>query len=418
MKNNRGIHIILPPPFWLKMPPLSLIYLENYLKNKDINVKIIDLNNIVFKNLGITAGQWLKLDPDFENNLFSIIKKDYPYILNDLYKQIAPSDFLGFSLFKRNLPFTKQLIQAINTLYPNKQIILGGPETLLLNKSSIDNNDYFWVIGEGELPLYQIVTGQTQKNYSFQEIDDLDTLPFLDFSSLRLANYSNYLPLFSSRGCMHKCNFCSEKLLYKKFRYHSPKYMVEQIKYLIKKYNFNYFVFCDSMINYKLSWLNDFCWQIIKDNLKIQWEAQIRIQDNLPLELAKLMKTSGCYNLFIGLESGSDNTLHKMNKGISTASALSFFKNLTLAGLHFELSLIIGYPGEENKDFLDTIDFIVKNKQFIPKIAQVNPFIDYLNTMPDQKFPTPTAIKNVETLINIFQREKIKYTKGFINNLI
>lgn len=411
------VHIIQAPPFWLKTPPLSLIYLKNYLKSKGINVKILDLNFTLYKHLNYPLNNWLGLDDDFENNLFSMAEKNAPLILESLYEEIKNSSFIGFSLLKRNTPFSFELAKRIKDRFPDKKIIFGGPHALTLKeKNKISPSDY-WIIGEGEQPLYEVLTKEKPHISCFKELSNLDSLPFLDFEPLNPLKYSRSLPLLSSRGCPYACNFCSERLLSHKFRHHSPKYIVEQIKYLISKYEIRNFVFCDSLINYKTQWLEELCQLLIKNNLSIKWEAQARIKPDFPQELAYLLKKSGCFNLFVGLENGSDRMLTLMNKGFNSIEAVEFLRKLKTADLHFEISLIFGYPQEEEKDYFQTLEFIKDNKNIIPKIAQVNPFVDYLGEFKD-KFPTPQGLRRVLGFIKFLQNEKIRYTKSFINNLI
>jgi radical SAM superfamily enzyme YgiQ (UPF0313 family) len=416
---NELVHIIQTPPFWLKTPPLSLIYLKNYLQNRGYPTNITDLNIALFKQLSFSQKEWLTLNEQFEKNLFSTVENNLPCFIDTLLKNIKEAEFIGFPLLKRNTPFAFSLAEKIIERYPWKKIIFGGPHTLFMEKEKkLKNNPYFWIIGEGEIPLLKIIQNNSQKIYRFEEINDLDTLPFVDFSPLTLKTYSSHIPLLTSRGCTHNCNFCSEKLLFKKFRHHCPQYMVDQIKYLITKYKTNNFIFTDSMINYKIEWLNDFCNLLIDNKLKINWEAQIRVKKGFTHQTAELLKKSGCYNLFIGLESGSDKVLEIMNKGITTNDALDFFKKLKKAELHFEISLITGYPGETNEDFKDTMDFIVKNKKFIPKIGQINPFVDYLCDFSTSPFPKEEIRKRVATFLKIMEQEKIRYTKSFVNNLV
>jgi anaerobic magnesium-protoporphyrin IX monomethyl ester cyclase len=415
---KESVYIIQTPPVWLKTPPLSLVYLNNHLNKNNILNKAIDLNLAIFQLCSISPSDWLTLNKDIEEGIFGAIEKVFSPFLEYLYSQIKDVPFVGISLFKRNLPFSFSLADKIRQRYPQKAIIFGGPHTLFLQRQGLLNEKDFWVVGEGENSLLEIIQGSSQKIHQFKESSDLDSLPFLDFSEFNFKSYANAIPILSSRGCPHKCNFCSEKLLYKKFRHHSAKYMVDLIKKLKSRYQMNTFLFCDSLINYDLKWLNEFCSLVIKEKLDIKWEAQIRAQKNFPLELAQLMKKSGCYNLFVGLESACDKTLKSMNKGIDRQTSDEFVRILNQAQLHFEISLILGFPGETEQDFLETLTFIVSNKDIIPKIAQVNPFVDYLDNYPGQEFPDPQAKKRVEKLIKVLQEEKIKYTKGFINNLV
>ena len=415
------VYIIQAPPSWLKTPPLSLIYLKNYLKTKGFNAQIADLNIEIFKALNITLKQWLTLNQDFEESLFSLTKKTHPDILNDLYKKIEPAKFIGFSLTKRNAPFSFELAKRIGQRFKNKQIIFGGPYALFLDQQNKLDNKNYWIIGEGEIPIAKILQGRSlraQKVFRFQEIKDLDALALYDFEPLDINSYSSHLPLFSSRGCPYQCNFCSERKLIKTFRHHSPLYMIEQIKLLQNKYRINNFIFCDSFINYKKKWLEDFCRLALKNQLNIKWEAQIRIDKDFPAELAGLMKQAGCYNLFVGLESGSDKILKLMNKGFDTQSAIDFFKTLKKENLHFEISLILGYPGETEEDFEQTLRFIKENKNIIPKIAQANPFIDYFSDSKEKTYPTKEAQERVDRFRKFIEKENIRYTKSFINNLV
>ena len=264
------VYLIQGPPNWLKTPPLSLVYLKYYLKKQGQKAEIIDLNTRLFKASGFTLSKWLSLDKEFEESLFSLVEEKFPFIFEDLYEMIEDAEAIGFSLSQRNTPFSLSLAQKISNRFPTKRIIFGGPHTFFLEKKDKLDSKNYWVIGEGEIPLCKILSNDKTKIYRFQEIADLDTLPFYDFSPLDMNLYSPSLPLFSSRGCPFKCNFCSEKMLSSKFRHHSPQYIIDQIKYLKDTYKTNSFVFCDSLINYKRVWLSEFCLLVIKNELNIK----------------------------------------------------------------------------------------------------------------------------------------------------
>ncbi len=444
------IYLIQCPPNWVKTPPLGLAHLKSYLEKDNvklnthfnkgngitqhslplseirhtpsarssISVTIIDLNIIAYKLLSAGQRMWLSLDKTFEENLFSIVSSRYPYIINNTIKKVKDASIVGFSLSKRNKTFSMKLSRMIREKYPRIPMVFGGPQTLSMSIHKENMPEEFkWVIGEGEIPLYKIARGDKANTYQFDEIEDLDSIPFLDYLSLNINLYSRALPVLSSRGCPHQCNFCSERLLYKKLRQHSPEYTVELISFLKNKYQRDTFIFCDSLINSRRKWLDDFCALLIKNNLNIKWEAQMRVDKNFTLSEAELLKRSGCYNLFIGFENASDKVLKAMDKGFSSAEALKFFNTLNKAGLHFEISLIFGYPRESEEDFRENIQFIVRNKKVITKIAQVNPFVDYLGTFSDRDFPTEEAKARIKRFIKVLKDNKIRYTKSFINNL-
>ncbi|OQX81198.1 MAG: hypothetical protein B6D56_02865 [Candidatus Omnitrophica bacterium 4484_70.1] len=415
MKNI--VYLIICPPCWIKTPALGLEFIKSYLmkRNKNLVVKILDLNILFYKLFKVDKKRWLKLDKRWEEELFFIIEKKFPYILENLLKKIEKAVLVGFSLFRRNCKFSFQLISRVKEKYPTKKIAIGGPHVLFmkLHKKNL-SREFFWVVGEGEIALNLILNGASPRILEYKEIENLDEIPFLEFNDYPVKSFYSVLPLYSSRGCPYKCLFCTERLLTRKIRQHSPLYVVEQIKMLKERYKISTFSFQDSLININIEWLENFCSLLLKNNLKIKWEAQIRIDNHIDENLAQLIKKAGCFDIFVGLESACDKILEKMGKGFCKDEALRFFHTLRKAELHFETSLILGYPGENEKDFRETVDFIIQNKKIIPKIAQINPYINYF---VDPPHVSKIGIERVHHLVNILQKERIPFTKSFINNL-
>lgn len=431
--------LFLVGPHWIKLPPLSFASLATYLNGNGIKTKAIDLNIILFHMLKLPRKQWLMHNVEFENNIFRQSKHQFPRFINNLINDIVhhQAKVLGFSLFSRNRRATLDFVNEIRKRTQSKTFVFGGPEVLFEyhRDSFFDElkaeNTYF-VLGEGEQALLDICRSMYHKQLiectihkgkkliAYNEIPQLDKLPFLDFDARTLQWYdSPTLPLFSSRGCMRRCSFCSEHKLYKNFRQHSPEYVLTLIKSLVKKHQTHSFSFHDSLINANLQWLNLFCELLMQENLGIQWEAQLAIRSDMAKPLFDTMKAAGCFNLFIGLESASDRILALMQKGYDSATAKEFFQKLACAGLHYEVSIITGFPRETEDDFEKTLQFLKNNKHCIPKIAQVNPFVEYA---PSQiNFCEPqckaAAAQRLQRLLAMFEENKIKYTASFINNL-
>jgi radical SAM superfamily enzyme YgiQ (UPF0313 family) len=167
--------------------------------------------------------------------------------------------------------------------------------------------------------------------------------------------------------------------------------------------------------------LEELCDAIINKFAKIKWEAQIAIRRDMGETLLKKMKQSGCYNLFIGLESGCDRTLKNMRKGFSAKEARNFFQKLNSANLSFGISLITGYPQETDADFQESLDFVLKNKALIPKIEQVNPFVYYDGTRADKNCDyklNQRSRKRFEIFVKAIKENRLKYTNAFLGNLI
>jgi radical SAM superfamily enzyme YgiQ (UPF0313 family) len=175
------------------------------------------------------------------------------------------------------------------------------------------------------------------------------------------------------------------------------------------------------MVNIDLKFLENLCDAIINNFVKISWEAQMGIRTDMSGRLLDKIKKSGCYNLFIGLESGSNSVLQRMCKGFTSKQAKNFFKQLKSTGLNFGVSMIVGYPGETEKEYRESLKFLIDNKEIIPKIEQINPFVYYEGTKTDKQYDyryNKEALIRTQSMIKSLKEDKFKMTNAFLNNLV
>jgi tRNA A37 methylthiotransferase MiaB len=87
----------------------------------------------------------------------------------------------------------------------------------------------------------------------------------------------------------------------------------------------------------------------------------------------------------------------------------------------FGISLIVGFPGETQQDFHDSLNFVINNRAIIPKIEQVNPFIYYEGTDADKQGDykmNGSSLERMKIFIAEIKRHNFKYTNAFLGNLI
>ena len=382
--------LIVCPPFWPKMPPLGLAYIATFLQSRGYEVIVRDLNITYYRRMpSAVQKQWLiAQDVVFQDTFFErYIAKDCDPLVDELSAYRA--DHIGFSVFRSNRHTSIMLAQAIKRHNWQTTIVFGGPEirSHVLSRTGtrpLDARAYvdYLISGEGERAfgdLLQKVNANENPPFLLESMDaePLDSLPAPTFTEFDLTQYGriNALPISASRGCIRRCSFCSERLLSRRFRVRSAEHLIHEIEQHYAERGITWFTFHDSLLKGDLTMLQAFCRLIIERSLPIRWEAQCLIRHDMSIELLALMKEAGCFNLFIGLESGSDVVLRLMNKGFTVAEAKTFLQRCADTGVHVEVSLIVGFPGEGEKEFEETCDFLLANKNIIPKIAQVNPFI-------------------------------------------
>ena len=448
--------LLLCPPYWTKLPPLGMAYLASYLHSKKYNVHVRDLNITLFHKVSERLRKrWLvSEDIRFQDSLFDCLLREIPDEIETIVNDVicAQCAIVGFSVFRSNRIFSMRLAEYIKSRDPQIKIVFGGPE---VTSHSLSGYQLFpadigrvvdhMITGEGEGGLLAILAGMVaDKSMPFvvasQEFDDLDCIPFPRYDEFPLSLYERKraLPFLSSRGCIRTCTFCAELLLSERYRVRSPQNLIEEIQEAINVHDTVWFTFHDSLVNGNLDMLREFCELLCTQHISIKWDAQAAIRDDMDESLLRLMKEAGCFNLFIGLESGSDEVLHSMNKRYNAFMAKSFFEKCHAAGMHFEISLIVGYPGEGEEEFRATMRFLKENRALIPKIAQINPFVVYRGTTICQdlerieedspveerynqalrRAQRAQRAERVQRLVDFLKENNFIFTSSFVNNLV
>jgi radical SAM superfamily enzyme YgiQ (UPF0313 family) len=208
-------------------------------------------------------------------------------------------------------------------------------------------------------------------------IENLDSLPFPAREFLPMEKYreSNatavpFARMVSSRGCTGRCIFCvyNQILFKERFRARSPENVVNEMEYLIDKYHVKYIYIDDDTFTINKSRVHKICDLIIEKgiNKKIDWSTLSRI-DTVDFELLKHMKDAGCKVIIYGVESGNQNVLNLMKKGVTLDQIRQTFKWTKDVGMKIHATFMFGSPGETKETIKETIRFA---KELNPDTAQ------------------------------------------------
>lgn len=178
------------------------------------------------------------------------------------------------------------------------------------------------------------------------------------------------IPFMLKHGCSWgRCRFCSlSKGWNSGYVERSAKRIIKELEVLIDRYDPKVLVCRDNSLNGDN--LSEFCSYFKKFNKP--WGGMSRA--DLTGKEINALRRAGCRGIFFGLESGSDRTLHRINKGINSKQMSDFIKRLHSSGILPAPSLIIGAPGEGRVDFEKTIQFVVDHRRYFD-IVNIYPFM-------------------------------------------
>ena len=132
---------------------------------------------------------------------------------------------------------------------------------------------------------------------------------------------------------------------------------IEELKYVISKFNIKVINFDDDLFTVNKKWLFDFLEQYKKeiyDEYKIKFVIESRV-DTINEEVIKKLKESGCLEIQFGVESGDQKILDRMKKGIKVKDVKKVFKWCDEIGIETVAFFILGYPGETKKSIEKTL---------------------------------------------------------------
>ena len=182
------------------------------------------------------------------------------------------------------------------------------------------------------------------------------------------------LPHHSSYGCPFTCNFCAVvNMASGRWKAQSAERTAETVRRLVRDYRLDAVEFYDNNFFVSEKRTAEFADRI--QDLDIRWWGEARIDTLMKYDDStwRRMKESGLKMVFLGAESGSDETLRRMNKG-GTATAektLEIAEKMRRLGIVPEFSFVLGNPPDPERDVDETITFIRRLKRVNPEAELV-----------------------------------------------
>jgi radical SAM superfamily enzyme YgiQ (UPF0313 family) len=165
-----------------------------------------------------------------------------------------------------------------------------------------------------------------------------------------------YLSLYTGRGCFSRCIFClwPQTIGGNKYRVRSPEHVFEEMKLAKSLFpQVKEFFFDDDTFTDNRKRIEELA-PMLK-TLGITWSCNAKA--NVPYETLKLMRECGLRLLLVGFESGNQQILNNIRKGIRVDRAREFVKNCKRLGIKIHGTFILGLPGETRETMRQTMDY-------------------------------------------------------------
>lgn len=397
------------------LPPIGLGYIATNLQNSGIQVELLDAyanNNSV-------------------SEILNIVRNKKP-------------EFIAINVFSTNYEIVKEIIEQCDF---RTNFIIGGPAIKHIYYDIVSwatSNNIDIVIGDGDYIVKDIVKNELKEEpseefhqrrvfrvnhsscYFPHDISDIH-LERSFFKNEPIIHPRGFIEanLVTSRGCIYNCSFCGAARSINTdlpVRERSVESISDEIAYLLSVYpQINSIRILDDLF---LKDLNNIKKAIkLFNNFKVNWRsmAHIKTFHDVSREQIEELKGSGCCELFIGLESGSEKVLKLLNKNPDIAKTTEVLLKLFSSGINVKGYFIIGLPGETENDMNLTFNFakqlkeqsIIMQTSFRTSVFQFRPYHGTLlySRILDSK-GSIKPIKNNKLLSNYIGRNQFNFSSG------
>ncbi len=161
----------------------------------------------------------------------------------------------------------------------------------------------------------------------------------------------------TGRGCPGKCFYCLVPPIHgRRIRTKSPKRVVDEVERCVQQFAIRDFHFKSDTFTWHKQWALEVCQEILDRDLKVEWFCNSRV-DTLDEERLIAMKSAGCFAIGLGIESGSQEILDRIGKGITLEQSRQAVTMCHRHGILAYTYFMIGFPWDTHETVRQTINF-------------------------------------------------------------
>ena len=156
----------------------------------------------------------------------------------------------------------------------------------------------------------------------------------------------------------------------RKVTYKSVDRIISEMRYVNNRFKSDYFTFWDETFTVNKRRITEFC---SKYDVPAKWRCDTRA-DTITEEMVRMMKSAGCGQMSLGLESGDNETLKHIKKGETTDDFVRAAEILNKQEIEWKAYMIIGFPTDTEESIMKSIEFIKSLKPFRITLSFFTPY--------------------------------------------
>ncbi len=366
--------------------PHWILWLADYIEKQGHSVDVVDVKSCV------TA---------------DYTEKEKERVFQETVKKTIASGSLliGLSAFTEDYQNVMKLAGEIKKRSSAK-IIVGGIHATILPEDFFAGDDSPFdaaVVGDGEVPLTRIIEAEKNGTSSWEKIDGLvfrkgkdlvQTAPQTAFPSLEGMSrhpyhkldmdfylqpqqfllrsiYLSGIHIFTARGCPYHCTFCANSG--RKVRFRPLDSVIEELRFLKETYDIDGFYIHDDTFTIKNDRVIEFCEGLMDLKYRFVWGMEGRV-NQFSDKVFQSLKKSGCIQIDFGVESGSQEALDRMKKGIKVEDTVEVFRRCRAEKIRTYANILINTPEETEEDVRKTINLMENIKASTYGICVTTPY--------------------------------------------
>lgn len=295
---------------------------------------------------------------------------------------VAKADLVGISALTNLAPRAYEIARTVRALAVRVQrdiaVALGGPHPTFLPEEALAQGADYVVRGEGER-IWQLLVRALREGGALNEIpglsyreggvnkhnpgclltEDLDQLPFPDFSLIEGAERMTCTPLQTARGCPYDCEFCSVVSMFgRKVRQRSPESVLEEFKQTEPD---RHVFLVDDNFSADPERAQLLLEAMIAAGIRREWSTQERVSVAGRPDLLQLMCRTGCAALYLGLESTNPAALEEWGKGQSPEEVEEAVATIHAQQMWIHGMFVFGADADTQSSIRSTTDFALRS---------------------------------------------------------